>query len=50
MPITDLISWNRNRNMPVPRQTDEHPFLALHREMNRMFDNLFPWFRPANEQ
>src|SRR5256885_5710688 len=25
-------------------------FLALHRQMNRMFDNLFPWFRPANEQ
>jgi len=44
MPITDLISWNRNRNMPVPRQTDEHPFLALHREMNRMFDNFFRGF------
>ena len=44
MPITDLISWNRNRNMPAPRQTDEHPFLALHREMNRMFDNFFRGF------
>jgi len=39
--ITDLIPWNRNRNLPAPRrQTDEHPFLALHREMNRMFDNV----------
>ena len=41
MPITDLIPWNRSRNMPAPRQGEEHPFLALHREMNRMFDNFF---------
>ena len=40
MAITDLIPWNRNRNMPAPRQSDEHPFVALHREMNRMFDNF----------
>jgi len=42
--MTDLIPWSRNRNMPAPRQTDEHPFLALHREMNRMFDNFFRGF------
>src|SRR5947209_3724500 len=36
--ITDLIPWNRSRNMPASRRTDEHPFLALHREMNRMFE------------
>ena len=47
MPITDLIPWNRNRNIPVPRQTDEHPFFALHREMNRMFDNFFRGFDGA---
>ena len=44
MAITDLVPWNRNRNVPAPRQTDEHPFLALHREMNRMFDNFFRGF------
>jgi HSP20 family protein len=44
MAITDLIPWNRTRNMPVPRQAEEHPFLALHREMNRMFDNFFRGF------
>ena len=47
MPITDLIPWNRNRNMPAPRQGEEHPFLALHREMNRMFDNFFRGFDGA---
>ena len=31
MALTDLIPWNRNRNMPVPRQPD--PFTALRREM-----------------
>ncbi|HJU17142.1 MAG TPA: Hsp20/alpha crystallin family protein [Stellaceae bacterium] len=44
MAITDLIPWARNRNLPAPRQTDEHPFLALHREVNRMFDNFFRGF------
>src|SRR5690349_12677941 len=44
MAITDLIPWNRTRNMPGPRQAEEHPFLALHREMNRMFDNFFRGF------
>ena len=44
MPITDLIPWNRSRNMPASRQGEEHPFLALHREMNRMFDNFFRGF------
>src|SRR6266576_3785527 len=42
MAITDLIP--RNRNMPPPRQTDDHPVLALHREMTRMFDNFFRGF------
>jgi HSP20 family protein len=44
MAITDLIPWTRNRNMPVPRQTEQHPFLALHREMNWMFDDFFRGF------
>lgn len=41
MAVTDLVPWNRNRNIPSPRQTEDHPFLALHREMNRMFDDFF---------
>ena len=44
MPITDLIPWNRSRNMPAPRQSEEHPFFALRREMDRMFDNFFRGF------
>ena len=44
MAITDLVPWSRNRNLAAPRQTQEHPFLALHREMNRMFDNFFHGF------
>ena len=40
MALTDLIPWNRTRNMPGPRQTDEHPFLALRREMDRVFENF----------
>ena len=47
MPITDLIAWNRSRNMPASRQGEEHPFLALHREVNRMFDNFFRGFAGA---
>lgn len=31
--------WRRNE-LPL-RQAEEHPFLALHREMNRMFDDFF---------
>ena len=42
MPITDLIPWNRNRNMPGARQTD--PFVALRREMDRVFDSFFRGF------
>ena len=33
--------------MPASRQGEEHPFLALHREMNRMFDNFFRGFDGA---
>lgn len=42
MAITDLIPWNRNRNVPAPRQTD--PFFAFRREMDRVFDDLFRSF------
>ena len=42
MALTDLIPWNRNRNMPVSRQPD--PFTTLRREMDRVFDDFFRGF------
>src|SRR3984893_1336186 len=46
MAIKDLIPWNNNRGREVgfQRGTDIHPFFALHREMNRMFDDVFRGF------
>ena len=38
MAIKDL---NRGREVGIHRGPDPHPFLALHREMNRMFDDVF---------
>ena len=46
MPIRDLIPWNRGRSELAVRRNDEaaNPFLALHREMNRLFDDAFRGF------
>ncbi|AMN39711.1 Hsp20/alpha crystallin family protein [Rhodoplanes sp. Z2-YC6860] len=46
MPIRDLIPWNRGRSDLAVRRNDEatNPFLALHREMNRLFDDAFRGF------
>ena len=45
MAIKDLIPWNnRGREVGFQRGTDVHPFFALHREMNRMFDDVFRGF------
>jgi HSP20 family protein len=45
MAITDLIPWNnRGGGISSQRSDDVHPFLALHREMNRMFDDVFRGF------
>lgn len=44
MAITDLIPWTKARDIGVRRDTDVHPFLTLHREMNRMFDEVFRGF------
>lgn len=43
MSVRDLIPWGRNNNRaPVQyRESDRNPFLSLHREMNRMFDDFF---------
>ena len=46
MPIKDLIPWNRGRSDLAVRRNDEatNPFLTLHREMNRLFDDAFRGF------
>ena len=43
MAVRDLIPWGRSSNQaPAPyRKEDRNPFLSLHREMNRMFDDFF---------
>ena len=48
MAIKDLIPWNnKEREVGFQRPTDVHPFLALHCEMNRMFDEVFRGFDVA---
>ncbi|PWK88540.1 Hsp20/alpha crystallin family protein [Fulvimonas soli] len=45
MSISQLIPWNRERSSSalMPRETRD-PFLALHREVNRLFDDLWRQF------
>jgi HSP20 family protein len=41
MALTDLVPWARSRATPAARFGEGgDPFLALHREMNRMFDEF----------
>src|SRR5688500_561727 len=48
MSMRDLIPWNRvgdrNQTPSVFHDSEESPFLALHREMNRLFDDAFRSF------
>ena len=47
MAVRDLIPWGRNRSsVPSPMQQGDEasPFLTLHREMNRLFDDVFSRF------
>jgi len=51
MAIRDLIPWSRQENrLPVPvrpereRDGDSHPLLSLHREVNRLFDDVLRGF------
>jgi HSP20 family protein len=44
MSVRDLIPWGRSNNRaPIPYREDDrsNPFLSLHREMNRLFDDFF---------
>ena len=45
MTMRDLIPWGRNRTLPAARDTQQaNLFGALHREMNRLFDDFFDRF------
>ncbi len=44
MSVRDLIPWGRSSGNQVPsvlRDGDRDPFLSLHREVNRLFDDVF---------
>lgn len=47
MSVRDLIPWGRNNGDQVPavfRDDNRDPFLSLHREVNRLFDDVFRGF------
>ena len=47
MSVRDLIPWNRSSSTPAPAGLSTEPaspFLTLHREMNRLFDDVFNGF------
>ncbi|WP_273786726.1 Hsp20/alpha crystallin family protein [Brucella intermedia] len=47
MSVSDLIPWGRNNGNQVPtvvRDSERDPFLSLHREVNRLFDDVFRGF------
>jgi HSP20 family protein len=45
MNVRDLIPWNRSSNqVPAYQDQQPNPFLSLHREMNRLFDDAFRSF------
>jgi HSP20 family protein len=41
MSVRDLIPWSRNSEPTPTFNLERHPFLALHRDMNRLFDDAF---------
>jgi HSP20 family protein len=45
MNMRDIIPWSRS-SQPLARygDLDQHPLLSLHREMNRLFDDVFRGF------
>jgi HSP20 family protein len=45
MNMRDLIPWGRNQQTTPSRYREEaDPFMTLHREMNRLFDDIFRGF------
>src|SRR5690348_15927289 len=45
MGIRDLVPWTKGQQLPT-REEPFDPFLTLHREMNRLFDDVFRGFGP----
>ncbi len=45
MAIRDLIPWDEKNQELAPARDGFDPFLTLHREMNRLFDEVLPRFR-----
>jgi hypothetical protein len=43
MAMRDLVPWSRGRDVSV-RRGEDSPLLTLHREMNRLFDDVFRGF------
>jgi HSP20 family protein len=41
MNVRELIPWNRGRDVTVRRGEEANPFVTLHRQMNRLFDDVF---------
>jgi HSP20 family protein len=44
MNMRDLIPWGRNEQTPSRYRDEGDPFMTLHREMNRLFDDVFRGF------
>ena len=46
MAIRDLIPWKSQGEDIAPRQEErvDHPVLSLHRDINRLFDDMFRGF------
>jgi HSP20 family protein len=47
MSVRDLIPWSRNNGSQLPavfRDDERDPFLSLHRQVNRLFDDVFRGF------
>jgi HSP20 family protein len=47
MAIRDLIPWSKNQEL-APARDSFDPFLTLHREMNRLFDDVWRGFGSPN--
>jgi HSP20 family protein len=45
MAIKDLMPWNRGRQAPAHRGEEISPFMTLHREVNRLFDDVMRDFQ-----
>jgi HSP20 family protein len=44
MNVRDIIPWSRSAQPLARYEGDQNPFLSLHREMNKLFDDVFRGF------